>query len=313
MGNISCHSSISTQVLDCFSVVTEDEVRKVICKLRNKTSPLDPIPTWLLKHCIDTLLPVITSIINNSFRVGSFPLILRQAVVSPLIKKTTLNPDVFNNYCPVSNLPTLGKIIEYPAISRFNKHLQDNNLTEIYQSAYKPSHSTETALLRVKTDMLNELDKGKAIILVLLDLSAAFDTIDHKILVDRMQREYGITGSAKDWLTSYLSDRTSRVCVLGDYSDEHPLRYGVPQGSVAGPSIFSAYAQPVADIIKHFQVAYHIYADDTQLYISFDPSSEEDIAAATLRLTNCIDKIRSWMCVNKLPFLADHPNSVDPS
>ncbi|XP_072030516.1 uncharacterized protein [Amphiura filiformis] len=234
------------------------------------------------KFVAQNLLPIITSIINNSFRVGSFPLFLRQAVITPLIKKSTLNPDLFKNYRPVSNLPTLGKIIEYPAVSRFNNHLQDNNLTETYQSAYKASHSTETALLRVKNDMLNELDKGKAIMLVLLDLSSAFDTIDHDILVDRMQREFGITGSAKNWFNSYLRDRSNRVCVLGDYSENHPLKYGVPQGSVAGPPIFTAYAQPVANIIRRFQVAYHIYADDTQLYISFNPKSEEDTAAARL-------------------------------
>ena len=186
--NISCNNSTNncSKVLDCFSAVTEEEVRKIISKLPNKTSPLDPIPTWLMKQCVETFLPVITSIINNSFRVGSFPLILRQAVVSPLIKKPTLNPDLLKNYRPVSNLPTLGKIIEYPAVSRFKTHLQINNLTETYQSAYKTAHSTETALLRVKNDILKELDAGKAIILVLLDLSSAFDTIDHHILAERM-------------------------------------------------------------------------------------------------------------------------------
>jgi len=187
-----------------FDEVSEEEVKNVISKLPNKTSPLDPIPTWLLKQCSDILLPIIMSIINNSFRVGSFPSVLREAVISPLLKKPTLNPDLFKNYRPVSNLPTLGKILEYPAVSRFNKHLHQNNLTETFQSAYKSSHSTETALLRVKDDMLNELDKGNAIMLVLLDLSSAFDTIDHNILVQRMQREFGITGLAQDWLESYI-------------------------------------------------------------------------------------------------------------
>jgi hypothetical protein len=275
-------------------------VRKIIAKLPNKTSPLDPIPTWLLKTCIDSLLPVITSIINNSFRLGSFPRVLRQAVITPLIKKPALDSDVLKNYRPVSNLPTLGKIIEYPAVSSFNKHLQENHLTESYQSAYKSCHSTETALLKVKNDMLSELDKGKAILLVLLDLSSAFDTIDHNILIDRMRTEYGVTGSAINWFTSYLKDRTTRVCILGKYSENHILQYGVPQGSIAGPPIFTTYAQPVTNIIRRFEISYHIYADDTQLYVSFDPKSEEDTAFAKLRLTNCISEIRSWMLLNKL-------------
>ena len=116
--------------------VDEEEVRKIIAKLPDKTSPLHPFPTWLLMRCVDTLLPVITSIINNSFRFGSFPRTLRQAVVTLLIKKPNLNTDLLKNYRPVSNLPTLGKIIEYPAVSRLKNHLQVNNLTETYQSAY---------------------------------------------------------------------------------------------------------------------------------------------------------------------------------
>ena len=140
----------------------------------------------MLKKCIDTLLPVISSIINNSLRVGSFPLVLREAVITPLIKKPNLNPDLLKNYRPVSNLPTLGKLIVYPAVARLKQHFQSNDLTETFQSAYKTSHSTETALLRVKDDVLSELDKGRAVILVLLDLSSAFDTIDHDILVERM-------------------------------------------------------------------------------------------------------------------------------
>ena len=283
-----------------FTPVSEDELRKIVSKLPNKTSPLDPIPTWLLKKCIDTLLPVISSIINNSLRVGSFPLVLREAVITPLIKKPNLNPDLLKNYRPVSNLPTLGKLIEYPAVARLKQHFQSNDLTETFQSAYKTSHSTETALLRVKDDVLSELDKGRAVILVLLDLSSAFDTIDHDILVERMQREFGISGSALMWLESYHKDRNNRVCILGDYSDRLHLKHGVPQGSVAGPPIFTAYAQPVASIITRSQVSYHIYADDTQLYVSFDPKSPEDAASAQLRLTQCIAEVRSWMLANKL-------------
>ena len=147
----SCHDC--EYVLEKFVDVDEEEVRKIIAKLPDKTSPLDPFPTWLLKRCVDTLLPVITSIINNSFRSGSFPRNFRQAVVTPLIKKPTLNPDLLKNYRPVSNLPTLGKI-EYPAVSRLKNILQVNNLTETYQSASKSSHSTETALLRFKHDVL---------------------------------------------------------------------------------------------------------------------------------------------------------------
>ena len=98
---------------------------------------------------------------------------------------------------------------------------------------------------------------------------------------------------AKEWFASYLSDSINRICVLGDYSDFHVLKYNVPQGSIAGPLIFTAYAQPVAKFIRCFQIGYHIYADDTQLYVSFNPKSEDDIANAKLRMTQSIAEIRS--------------------
>ena len=154
------------------------------------------------------------------------------------------------------------------------------------------------ALLKVKNDMLHELDKGKSIMLSFLDFSSAFDMIYHGILINRMQKEFGVTGSVINLRTSYLKDGNTRVCVLGEYSKDHVLQYGIPQGFFAGPPIFTKCAQP--NIIRRFQIGYHIYADDTQLYVSFDPKSEEDVATAKSRLTDCIAEMRSWMLANKL-------------
>ena len=290
----------NAQVFETFPLVNETEVRKIMSKITNKTSSLDPFPTWLFKECTDIIVTFIVSLINNSFRSGCFPAILRQAVITPLIKKSNLNPDVLKNYRPVSNLPTLGKILEYPAVSRFTEHLQSNNLNDEFQSAYKLAHSTETALLRVKNDIAQELGHGRVVLLVLLDMSAAFDTIDHDILVNRLQTEYGIKGCVLNWFNSYLRDRSSRVKISGSFSHVHPLNYGVPQGSVAGPPIFTAYSKPVTEIIKRFGVAYHIYADDTQLYNSYDPKVPGDKDAALTKLTNCISEVKTWMLENKL-------------
>jgi hypothetical protein len=253
-----------------------------------------------LKECADITVPVITSLVNNSFRRGIFPSSLKEAIIRPLIKKSTLNPDVLKNYRPVSNLPTLGKILEYPAISRLNEHLQLNNCTENFQSAYKTAHSTETALLRVKNDIANELDEGRVVLLVLLDMSAAFDTIDHDILINRFKNEYGVGGCVSSWFNSYLKGRSSKVCISESYSSSHKLNYGVPQGSVAGPPIFTAYSKPAAEIPKRFGVSYHIYADDTQLYVSYNPRILGDREAALARLTKCIAAIKAWMLENKL-------------
>jgi hypothetical protein len=295
-----CNVYNNVDVFNSFSPVSETEMCKIISKVPNKTSSLDPMPTWLLKECSDIMTPIIVSLVNNSFMRGCFPAVLREAVVTPLIKKPNLNPDVLKNYRPVSNLPTLGKILEYPAVSRLNDHLQSSNLTEEFQSAYKAAHSTETALVQVKNGILNYLDQGRIILFVLLDMSAAFDTIDHDILVNRFKKEYGIEGCVLSWFNSYLKDRSSRVCISGSYSSVHPLKYGVPQGSVAGPPIFTAYSKPVTEIFKRFNVDYHIYADDTQLYVSYDPKVSGDRDAAQARLTNCIAEVKVWMRQNKL-------------
>ncbi len=120
----------------------------------------------------------------------------------------------------------------------------------------------------MKNDIAYELGKSRAVLLVLLDISAAFDNIDHDIPVHRFKDEYGVGGSALSWFDSYLRDRNTRVCISSSYSNVHLLKYGVPQGSVAGPPIFTAYSKPVTEIFKRFGIAYHVYADDTQPTVS---------------------------------------------
>lgn len=137
-------------------------------------------------------------------------------------------------------------------------------------------------------------------ILVLLDLSAAFDTIDHSILLERLRTEYGIQGTAIQWFTSYLTGRSSRVCVNGKYSETHYTRYGVPQGSVLGPQLFTMYIRPVGEIIKRHGLQYHLYADDTQIYCSFDPRDQASREEAQTKLTNFISELSRWMTSNML-------------
>ena len=150
-----------------------------------------------------------------------------------------------------------------------------NGLHEKFQSAYKKYHSTETALIRVQNDLLVALDTDGGTVLMLLDLSAAFDTIDHAILLRRLYA-LGIRGPALAWFKSYLSDRKQSVNIQGTKSELRDLPYGVPQGSVLGPILFTLYTMPFGDIARKFGLHIHIYADDTQLSISFklkDPSS----------------------------------------
>jgi hypothetical protein len=136
---------------------------------------------------------------------------------------------------------------------------------------------------------------------VLLDLSAAFDTIDHDVLLNRLTSIFGIGGNVRDWFKSYLCNRTNRVKVAGELSDSQTLNFGLPQGSVIGPQSFSFYTHPIADIIsEHKGVKYHFYADDIQLYISFNPRNKSEVDNALTTLTKCITAIKLWMDRNML-------------
>jgi len=128
-----------------------------------------------------------------------------------LIKKSSLNPDILNNYRPVSNLPVISKVLENVVDIQIEEHVVKHNLHKFHQSAYRKHHSTETALQSVQNDILHSLDRGESTVLVMLDLSAAFDTIDHNTLLDRLDHLYGIAGKPLQWMRSYLSDRFQTV------------------------------------------------------------------------------------------------------
>ena len=226
------------------------------------------------------------------------PTSLKKAIVRPLLKKATLDPDTLKNYRPISNLSFVSKLIERIVAKQINEHLASNKLLDKYQSAYRMFHSAETALLRVQNDILAELQNRKVVALVMLDLSAAFDTIDHSILFKRLRTRFGIQGTALKWIISYLQDRTQSVAVLNGRSTETPLKFGVPQGSVLGPLLFSLYVTPIADIASTSSLRHHMYADDNQVYVSFDPYEQ-----TTLKLDNiekCVASIKAWMQQNML-------------
>ena len=195
---------------------------------------------------------------------------MKTACVVPRLKKKSLDPDELSSYRPISNLPFLSKTLERVVAAELNTYLTDSNLFSSLQSAYRRHHSVETALLRVGNDFLVALDNGNEVLLVLLDYTAAFDTVNHSILLHRLEHRFGISGTVLCWLKSYLNDRSQYVKVDGFDSSSISLNYGVPQGSVLGPLLFTLYVSPIEDIIKHHSLDAMFYADDTQIYIALN-------------------------------------------
>ena len=161
-------------------------------KIAAKSCSLDPVPASLLPYCINDLVPIIKIAVNLSFASASMPSSLKKAVLSPLLKKPSLDFEIFSNFRPVSNLKFLSGVIQKVAAMCLPNYLYDNDLNESLQSAYKEQHSCKTALLQVQNDILKSVDNKQCVILLLLDLSAAFDTADHEILWHRLRSKFGI-------------------------------------------------------------------------------------------------------------------------
>ena len=209
------------------------------------------------------MLPYITKIYNDSLASGTFPSHFKDSLVIPLLKKPSLDCNNLKNYRPASNLSFISKVLEWVVYFQFVNHITANKLIDQFQSAYKPGHSTETALIRVVKDMLNALDNGNLSKLTLLDLLAAFDTIDHSILLERLHTSFGIDRLPLKWVKSYLSNRHQKIEIDNNLSNVLPILYGVPQGSVLGPLLFSMYIYPLTDVINDHKLFYHVYADNT--------------------------------------------------
>ncbi|XP_048578379.1 uncharacterized protein LOC125560618 [Nematostella vectensis] len=182
-----------------FDVISEDDVKILAHKPISKSCNLDPLPASLLKGCFSTLLPKITRIVNASLSSGVMPDPMKVAELHPSLKKHNANHLLYPNFRPVSNLPMVFKVIEKAVAEQLTKHIVSNNLDVSLQSSYKKFHSTETALIKVLNDILCAIDGGNSVLMLLLDLSAAFDTVDHSILLSRLSLSYGLTGNVLAW------------------------------------------------------------------------------------------------------------------
>jgi len=291
-------------VLSSLVVPSVDEVQKLLNSMPAKSSPIDSIPTTVLKSCADVFALLIARPAGLCFDEGVFPTRFKVASVTPLLKKKGLDGDIIANYRSISNLHTISKLVERLFLSRVINHVEQAPCFNRFQSAYRRNHSTETALLRMLNDAYCSADNKSRTLLVQLDLSAAFDTIDHSTLLRRLKCTFGLSDTAIRFIESYISGRSQYVRLGQKQSTTVLCEYGVPQGSVLGPLLYTLYVAPVASVIASFDVNHMQYADDTQLYIALENSN------STMSLDRCFVAVKHWFALNGLSLNPDKSEAI---
>ena len=285
---------VSPNKLSSFDPVTEDDLREIVVSFGIKCSPEDPFPNSLLTQNLDIFLPIWTKLVNLSLAEGTMDC-LKNAIISPLLKEmdSVMNKDNLKNYRPVSNLMFVGKLIERVVSRQLDKHMMTNGLQEDFQFGYKAGHSCETLLMKILNDLLSACDKNLPIILLLLDLSAAFDTIDQRKCLKILREEIGVEGVALKWFESFLVGRTQKIKIGNSYSAESHLHYGAPQGSVLAPRLFNIYTRSIKKHIEPTKFSIFGFADDHQLLKMFLPMLQTEALGGDI--VHCFDLITEWM------------------
>lgn len=289
------HDNMNTQLY--FRPVTTTEVYKSFRRIKTKAQGVDGLSVKLLAPILPAVLPMLTHVINASLEDNIFPACWKQAQVLPIAK--ILQPATGKDYRPISLLPVLSKVIEYLVHRQTLLYINKFNLLDDYQSGFRPLHSTSTALIDITDNIRLAMEDRKLTLLCLVDFTKAFDTVDHELMLAKLQFIFKFSSDVCEWFRSYLNDRSQCTVLNGQTSQWRPIKQGVPQGSVLGPLLFSLF---INDVSRNLSFAkHHLYADDLQMYLHFNKT---DINVAVGHLNLDLASIHNWStrnCLNVNP------------
>ena len=279
--------------------VSEEELHKQLITLnKHKATGPDEVSPGILRLCVKEIIIPLTHIINLSFSQGIVPQVLKLAKVFPIHKKNeTFLP---GNYRPISLLSSIDKVVEKLMYSRISKFLAINKILYDYQFGFRENHSTSMTLIDITDNIRDQLDKGNFTLGMFFDLKKAFDTVDHNILISKLEH-YGIRGVAGKWISSYLSNRQQFTHVNGENSQKRQINFGVPQGSILGPLLFLLYINDIGQCTQEGNV--RLFADDTAIFVSHsNPKVLKEKAEVIL------NNLQNWFIFNRLTLNIEKSN-----
>jgi len=279
------------------------EVAAAITRLPDKSSTADPIPVWVLKNVADLLTPFLTYLFNSSLATGCFLTCFKDSFVTPALKKPGLDETSPSSYGPISNLTVISKLLERVVARQLVAYLDNRHLLPTTQSGFRRGYSTETVTIRVLSDLLNAVDGGDTAALVLLNLSAAFNTVDHEILVEWLRITFGVTNSALSWFRSYLAVAHSMSGAAANVP--HPLTSAVVCHK--GP-FFDRYSSSSTPLVWRRLSRNMVFCYTSMLTIAKYMVAVVLLLLLPCRMTSvteCVNHVSGWMSSNRLQLNAD--------